>query len=342
MRFWVKLVILGGILYPGTGYAAVKPSFDCNKAQTEAEKLVCTDDDLAKLDNELAKRYAKIKRYRKFIFHLHHTPDTEAWKRWQSMRDNFQCQPKTVNKKDCLKSIYQYGIQLIKNRQLGFYLETACKTLSSEETGKFDKHICDFKLADKAIREGADINGLVEIDGCPAYLRGLNISRGWDYEEVFNYLLDKGARVTEYVSNKHCYEGAYIFKAPIEIRKKIIEIKPEAVNYVDPLLHRSLLFSDSAKYLSEMMPFLCEKGINPNIQDTQGYTALIYFLIGSLGVKSTEENLKLVQMFIDCGTDVRLKDNYGKDALANRQGIIKFIKEKPSPMNEEINKLLSY
>lgn len=47
--------------------AAVKPSFDCNKAQTEAEKLVCSDDDLAKLDNELAKRYTKIKRYQAFV-----------------------------------------------------------------------------------------------------------------------------------------------------------------------------------------------------------------------------------------------------------------------------------
>lgn len=68
----------------------------------------------------------------------------------------------------------------------------------------------------------------------------------------------------------------------------------------------------------------------------------MYFLTDSLGVKSTEENLKMVQMFIDCGTDVRLKDKSGRNALANRQRIIKFIKEKPSPLNEEINKLLSY
>ena len=196
-------------------------------------------------------------------------------------------------------------------------------------------------MADKAIKDGADINGEIAVDDCPAYMGDRNFDQ-MRKKEVFDYVLSKGANVTEYVSNKKCYGGAYVLMTPRNVLKKIIEMKPEAVNYVDPLLHRSLLFSTNAKYLSEMMPFLCAKGIDPNVQDTQGYTALMYFLTDSLGVKSTEENLKMVQMFIDCGTDVRLKDKSGRNALANRQRIIKFIKEKPSPLNEEINKLLSY
>lgn len=34
-----------------------KPSFDCAKASTNAEKIVCSDDELARLDNELANAY---------------------------------------------------------------------------------------------------------------------------------------------------------------------------------------------------------------------------------------------------------------------------------------------
>lgn len=34
-----------------------KPSFDCDKASTNAEKIVCSDDELARLDNELANAY---------------------------------------------------------------------------------------------------------------------------------------------------------------------------------------------------------------------------------------------------------------------------------------------
>ena len=37
--------------------AKTVPSFDCNKATTEVEKLICSDDELAKLDVEMNKSY---------------------------------------------------------------------------------------------------------------------------------------------------------------------------------------------------------------------------------------------------------------------------------------------
>lgn len=335
------IAVLGWGVLPAISYASVKPSFDCTKARTEAEKLVCSDDDLAKLDNELAERYTKIKRYQAFVLPGSYTPAREVWKRWVEKRNNFECEPKTENRKDCLEALYLYGIQWVKNRQLSFYIDTACHFERDPETGKtnYSQRVCDFKLADKAIKDGADINGVIGVDDCPAYMGERNFDQPRN-KETFDYVLSKGANVTEYVTNKNCHGGAYVLMTPVEVRKKIIEMNPETVNYVDPLVHRSLLFSDSAKYLSEMITFLCKKGINPNVQDTQGYTALMYWGSGS-GRVTTEENLKLIRMFIDCGTDIRLKDNYGKDALAHR---LRFLKEeeKAKPLNEEINKLLSY
>lgn len=338
--FYKILFLMVWCLWWQPAKAAVKPSFDCNKAQTEAEKLVCSDDDLVKLDNELAKRYTKIKRYQAFVLDGSYTPAREVWKRWLDKRDSLECEPKIENKKACLKSIYQYGIQLIKNRQLSFYIDTACK-YSQDSVTKKGRYVCDFKLADKAIKEGADINGLIGIDDCPAYMGDRD---RWQTrnKETFDYVFSKGANVTEYVSNKKCYGGAYVFMTPIEIKKKIIEMNPEAVNYTTLLSHRSLLFYQNERYLLEMMPFLCEKGINPNIQDDEGQTALMYFLSRSVeGRKSTELTLEIVQKFIDCGTDVHLKDNYGKDALAHRLWFLKE-EEKAKPLNEKINKLLSY
>ena len=337
------LFFLGVLFWGAVAEAAVKPSFDCAKAQTEAEKLVCIDDDLAELDNELAKRYAKIKRYQAFVLNGSYTPARKVWKRWLDKRDRLECEPKVENKKDCLKSIYQYGIQLIKNRQLSFYIDTACKFARDAETGKTDysRNICDFKLADKAIQEGADINGLIGIDDCPAYMGDRDRYQTRN-KETFDYVLSKGANVTEYVSNKKCYGGAYVFMTPVEVRKKIIEMKPEAVNYTTLVGHKSLLFNQYERYQLEMMPFLCERGIDPNLRDNERQTALMYFLSRSVeGRKSTELTLKLVQMFIDCGTDVRLKDNYGKDALAHRLWFLKE-EEKAKPLNGKINKLLSY
>lgn len=46
---------------PETAPALAPPSFDCAKAASEAEKLVCTDAELAALDRQLATRYAEAK-----------------------------------------------------------------------------------------------------------------------------------------------------------------------------------------------------------------------------------------------------------------------------------------
>ena len=46
---------------PATPAEAVSPSFDCAQAQGEAEKLVCADPELARLDRQLAERFAKAK-----------------------------------------------------------------------------------------------------------------------------------------------------------------------------------------------------------------------------------------------------------------------------------------
>ncbi|MBD9434600.1 MliC family protein [Pseudoxanthomonas sp. PXM03] len=46
---------------PETTPVLAPPSFDCAKAGSEAEKLVCTDAELAALDRQLAARYAEAK-----------------------------------------------------------------------------------------------------------------------------------------------------------------------------------------------------------------------------------------------------------------------------------------
>lgn len=43
---------------PGASAVAVSPSFDCAKAGSEAEKLVCSDPALARFDNEVARLFA--------------------------------------------------------------------------------------------------------------------------------------------------------------------------------------------------------------------------------------------------------------------------------------------
>lgn len=49
------LIALAGLALSGSAHAA---SFDCAKAQTRAEKLICSDAELSKLDDELAATFA--------------------------------------------------------------------------------------------------------------------------------------------------------------------------------------------------------------------------------------------------------------------------------------------
>ena len=57
-RTWILGLVLVLILTNPAG-AKVQPSFDCAKATTEVEKLICSDDELAKLDVEMNKWYRK-------------------------------------------------------------------------------------------------------------------------------------------------------------------------------------------------------------------------------------------------------------------------------------------
>jgi uncharacterized protein YecT (DUF1311 family)/membrane-bound inhibitor of C-type lysozyme len=55
MRHWVIVWVLAS---PAPSWAEEGPSFDCAKAESSAEKLVCSDADLARLDRLVAERYA--------------------------------------------------------------------------------------------------------------------------------------------------------------------------------------------------------------------------------------------------------------------------------------------
>jgi uncharacterized protein YecT (DUF1311 family) len=52
---WVIFVYLAG--FGGAALAQTDPSFDCSKASTSAEELICSDETLARLDRLVAERF---------------------------------------------------------------------------------------------------------------------------------------------------------------------------------------------------------------------------------------------------------------------------------------------
>jgi uncharacterized protein len=53
-----RYCVLAGLLMASPAFAQQGPSFDCAKAESAAEKLVCNDADLAALDRLVAERFA--------------------------------------------------------------------------------------------------------------------------------------------------------------------------------------------------------------------------------------------------------------------------------------------
>ncbi|MBP3402489.1 MAG: DUF1311 domain-containing protein [Alphaproteobacteria bacterium] len=94
--------------------SVLSPSFDCAKATTEVEKLICSDAELAELDLEMSNSYAAFMAtldeefYRKKLVRKQHA--------WLGYRGKLSCF-NTNNKKktDCLKKAYVRRIENLSN-----------------------------------------------------------------------------------------------------------------------------------------------------------------------------------------------------------------------------------
>ena len=99
-------------VFSGETSAKVSPSFDCNKATTEVEKLICSDDELAKLDVEMSKSYHT---FMKTLDEEHYRSKLKKKQReWLKYITKAPCFSGT-DKINCLKNIYVFRTQQLTN-----------------------------------------------------------------------------------------------------------------------------------------------------------------------------------------------------------------------------------
>ncbi|MFR3312890.1 MAG: lysozyme inhibitor LprI family protein [Alphaproteobacteria bacterium] len=96
--------------YAVSSAAKASPSFDCVKAKNEVERLICADEDLAKLDVEMNKSYHA------FMKTLDESYYRNKLKRkqidWLGYREKLSCfNTDDVKKVTCLKNAYQRRIE---------------------------------------------------------------------------------------------------------------------------------------------------------------------------------------------------------------------------------------
>ena len=54
-----KIIVISLLLFTSHLYSndRIQPSFDCSKAKTRVEKLVCSDEDISRVDRDMQKAY---------------------------------------------------------------------------------------------------------------------------------------------------------------------------------------------------------------------------------------------------------------------------------------------
>ena len=326
-RTWILGLVLALILTNPAG-AKVQPSFDCAQVKTEAEKLICSDDELAKLDVEMNKWYKKALRWTLIIGGSYGVD--RANKKWLQRRDNYECRPKLENKKECIASLHKEAIQVWKNVLLAYELSRACTFVIYEKGYVTDYDAkCNFGYIDKLLKEGADLNGYVDFnDECyergPVYFRAMLNGR----KEVFDYTIKHGAD----------------FKAPLRKACRDRGITqaldgPNAVIYIDEImklnpntdlnkwkywkdwLPKALFYKQSivSKESHELLQKLVSYGANVNITNENGDNILSFMFAYPTGNKNFpfdyEATLNMLNYLIEHGIDVSHKNKEGYDAL---------------------------
>ena len=126
MPFWGPL--LAALVFPTGASLAAEPAFDCAKAESSAEELICSNEDLAKLDRSLADVYGKaVAAIETFADKKTALKEFKAYQRgWIKGRD--ECW-KADDELACIKADYEYRIAeitakygLIEGQKPVFYM----------------------------------------------------------------------------------------------------------------------------------------------------------------------------------------------------------------------------
>lgn len=105
-RFYLYLIFfLLSVFFTSTCILAQGPSFDCAKASTRIEKMICSNEELSELDKELNVAYTMAKESTDISDHV-----KSLQRKWVKRRD-------LCKDYNCLRAIYQRQLKLLMNLQ---------------------------------------------------------------------------------------------------------------------------------------------------------------------------------------------------------------------------------
>ncbi len=274
------------------------PSYDCNKAKTEVEKLICSNETLSELDAKMA----LLHEYMQDLYDLELTP-SRGHLEWLKARNNFECKPKIENKTDCLISLYELKIssQLAVIFMQQLYAEDSIRNRENQKNKKLNRYWFDLFLSQgfSVNFRGDFLGSQVDYLGgsCPVFVR----MRGIYHPDYFTYALDHGADVN--LQNRYCPPVLFYASRDADV-DKILEMGAD-VNAVsgsgEPLLvHRTDL-------AEKILPL----GADPNkANEYDGETPLMR---GAYWIKANYLPA-YIKLLVRYGADITAKNKEGKTA----------------------------
>lgn len=318
-------------LSTATVSAKVSPSFDCAKARTEVEKLICSDDHLSKLDNNLNYWYD-------YAIELQNSTNVytgsriKSQNKWIKRRNKLECTPKIVDKKNCLISLYQEAIQIWKNRVLRYKVTNAC---GNHWQNNISVYNCDFSTLDKLLADGADFNGYDDFYGeCwdgPIYFTALWTGN----KDIFAYIVKHGTNLKAHIRDDCPYKQALDYVGAFQFFDEIVAINPNTNlnkwDYWNKNLTPALWVKNPQSYQNNIEK-LIKYGADVNITNSNGDNVLSIIFAPEIGGKKFpfdyERTLSMLNYLIEQGVDVSHKNNQGHTALY-------YLQHSPYQINKE-------
>lgn len=287
-------------------------SFDCTKAATTVEKIICTDAEISKLDEELNATYkAALKNAKQAA------PVRQSQKQW--IKERNACADAACVKQKYVTRLQDYEADsnpdencyacpssveaYLKQNQIDIQAK-----LSKEDAGLFDA----IEKGDKAavakwLAKGANANAqqeeAAEYIGGGHFMEGetfipLHVAAKGKNKEIVELLLAKGAQVNAKGAGRNTPLHEAVFYGAKEIVELLIakgaDINARTVDGLTPLHFAAR----GRKY--EMAELLIAKGADVNARDTQGNTPL------TEATRNKQKNI--VELLIAKGAKVDAKD----------------------------------
>jgi hypothetical protein len=158
----VLIVVLGWLVLWTTVHAA---SFDCAKATTKVEHLICDNPEISKLDDELAVRYVSILNDRA---HAQEVRSEQA--QWIKYRN--YCENKT-----CLSALYRARIQELVDAPKYFTGKRLYGLANSSEKPDFDAEVDKFEFMRRIVK-GSELYPAEPNEFCQRFLKDFRNGEG--------------------------------------------------------------------------------------------------------------------------------------------------------------------